>query len=64
MKDNFRSVTTTNYTVHIMVFLGKIFRGGKPMFREIEGGRRLELKYIKLILMYFASAYENCIEIP
>ena len=25
------------------------------MFREIEGGRRLELKYIKLILMYFAA---------
>ena len=26
--------------------LGKIFRASKPMFREIEGGRRLELKYI------------------
>ena len=51
-----------NYSYHnnalSMVFLGNIFRGGgggKPMFREIEGGRRLELKYIKLILMYFAA---------
>ena len=25
---------------------GKFFRGSKPMVREIEGGRTLELKYI------------------
>ena len=33
--------------------------------KHFQGGRRLELKYIKLILMYFAasafSAYSNCL---
>ena len=39
--------------VHVCRFLsregkpGKMFRRGKPMFREIEGGRRLELKLFK-----------------
>ena len=37
-----------------MVFLGNIFRGGKPMFREIEGMSRLELKYIKCTLLLHA----------
>ena len=35
-------------SIYTAVFLGKIFSGGgKAMFREIEGGRGLELKLLK-----------------
>ena len=37
------------------VFLGKMFRAANQCFRN-RGGCRLELKYIKLKLMYFAAS--------
>ena len=43
------------------VFLGKKFRGGKPMFQEIERGHRLELKYVMYFVASASLAYSSCL---
>ena len=49
--------------------LGMIYRGGfrkkfsgsKPIFQEIEGGHRLELKYIMYFVASASLAYSSCV---